>query len=326
MAATTNDSTSSMGALSRVLRSIAAGSGAAATATIFSNPVDVIKTRMQLQGELGRSTGRQYTSAISGMRQIFAEEGIRGIQAGLAPAMMFQLALNGVRLGAFPYLNSAFHQLYGVRHSVSESDHGRSAAGHSVAVAARLSAGLTSGVIGGALGHPLYLVKNRLQSIGKGAGGFTAVHKYDYKGPMDGLRRIYLEEGGFRALFRGVDAAVMRVGAGSAAQLASYETFKELFAGFGASGILLHTLASAGASVVITTIMAPFDVVSTRYMQSQKGSGHYSSPLDCFVKTARAEGARNLWRGAGALYLRLAPHTVLTFTFLEQFRLLLGVA
>jgi len=299
-------------------RALAAGACAAAAATVFSNPFDVVKTRMQLQGELGAKTGgAAYSSPISGLRQIFAEGGMRGVQAGLAPAIMFQVAMNGVRLGSFPYLSEGFQDMLGVRDADAE---GGTASTEAAKLTARLGAGMTAGVLGACIAQPFYLVKSRLQSAATGS--FRAVQSYDYKGPMDGLARIVRDDGGFAALFRGWDAAALRLGAGSAAQLTSYVMFKERVAEFGFSGLPLHAIASAGASMVVTACMTPFDVVSTRYMQSTKGSGRYSSPLDCFVKTARAEGARGLWKGAGALYLRLAPHTILTLTFLEQFRIL----
>jgi solute carrier family 25, member 34/35 len=233
--------------------------------------------------------------------------------------------MNGVRLGVFPYWNRALMSLFQVDPAGHES---HSASESARVVAARLLSGMGAGIVGAFVGHPMYLVKNRLQTISHSVSGqgFAARTQYNYKGTLDGLARIYREEGGVRALFRGWDAAAFRIGAGSAAQLASYETLKDLVARTtGLEGMKLHVASSAGASVFVTMCMTPFDVVSTRYMQSRSGSSLYSSPLDCFVKTARAEGVFGLWRGAGALYLRLAPHTILTLTFLEQFRSMLGL-
>ena len=44
----------------------------------------------------------------------------------------------------------------------------------------------------------------------------------------------------------------------------------------------------------------------------------YLGVLDCLGKTLKAEGVRGLMKGWLAQYLRLGPHTILTFVFLEQ--------
>jgi solute carrier family 25, member 34/35 len=77
------------------LKSLLAGSCASSCATLVSNPFEVVKTRMQLQGELGAHTGRQYSGPLSAFRAILMEEGMRGIQAGLAPAIAFQVRKHG---------------------------------------------------------------------------------------------------------------------------------------------------------------------------------------------------------------------------------------
>jgi solute carrier family 25 protein 34/35 len=66
--------------------------------------------------------------------------------------------------------------------------------------------------------------------------------------------------------------------------------------------------------------MNPFDVVSTRIYQSSGRQTVYHGVFDCFKKTIRTEGWTALQKGWLALYLRLGPHTILTFVFLEKIR------
>ena len=40
---------------------------------------------------------------------------------------------------------------------------------------------------------------------------------------------------------------------------------------------------------------------------------------DVLIKIVRKEGVPALWKGFTPCYLRIGPHTVLTFIFLEQF-------
>ena len=79
----------------------AIGGAAAACACFFTNPLEVMKTRMQLQGEL-RSRGHHavhYKNVFHAGYVIAKHDGILALQAGLVPGLWFQLVLNGYRFG-----------------------------------------------------------------------------------------------------------------------------------------------------------------------------------------------------------------------------------
>ncbi|KAG6380929.1 mitochondrial carrier domain-containing protein [Boletus reticuloceps] len=64
------------------------GGLAASIAVTFSNPPEVAKTRLQLQGELARNGGQKvYKNAIDVLAKTWRNEGIRGMQRGLGPAV-----------------------------------------------------------------------------------------------------------------------------------------------------------------------------------------------------------------------------------------------
>jgi len=71
--------------------------------------------------------------------------------------------------------------------------------------------------------------------------------------------------------------------------------------------------------------MTPFDVVSTRlYNQGTDTAGRgllYRGVGDCFMRTFTAEGIRGFYKGAGASYFRLGPHTVLSLVIWNQLQL-----
>lgn len=77
------------------------GGLAAVGAGFFTNPLEVVKTRMQLQGELhakGQHTVH-YKNIIHASYTIAKHDGMLALQAGLVPGLWFQLILNGTRLG-----------------------------------------------------------------------------------------------------------------------------------------------------------------------------------------------------------------------------------
>ena len=72
----------------------------------------------------------------------------------------------------------------------------------------------------------------------------------------------------------------------------------------------------------------PLDVVRNRlYNQPIGADGQgtlYAGAIDCAKQLLRNEGPLGLYRGFSSHYLRVGPHYVLTFTFLEQIKKALG--
>ncbi|XP_036322416.1 solute carrier family 25 member 35-like [Rhagoletis pomonella] len=77
-------------------------------ATLFTNPIDVIKTRIQLQGELAaRGTYVEpYKGIFHGLVTIARNDGLLGLQKGLVPTMYFQFVVNAFRLGIYSTANN----------------------------------------------------------------------------------------------------------------------------------------------------------------------------------------------------------------------------
>jgi solute carrier family 25 protein 34/35 len=80
----------------------------------------------------------------------------------------------------------------------------------------------------------------------------------------------------------------------------------------------VHLFSSLIASFAVTTFMNPPDVLSTRMYND--GARQYASYRDCCVQTIRTDGVRALFKGWTAHYLRLGPHTILTFMIWEQLK------
>lgn len=87
----------------RDLTDLLMGGVSAMFATLFTNPIEVVKTRLQLQGEL-KARGHHavfYKNVPHGLYVIARTEGLVALQSGLPAMLGFQFFLNTFRYGLF---------------------------------------------------------------------------------------------------------------------------------------------------------------------------------------------------------------------------------
>lgn len=288
------------------------GGVAACGAGLFTNPLEVAKTRMQLQGELARRC--QYTihykNVLHAFYTIAKVDGLLALQKGLMPALWYQFVMNGIRLGAYQWLDSR---------GFTRDNQDR------VSLPFAVAAGAITGCLGASAGSPFYMIKVQLQAMAKKE--IAVGYQHQHNGMQAAFEIIY-KQNGLRGLWRGVSSAVARVTVGSAAQLTTFSFCKEYienFQMFSKDSWLNSVAASVVSGAVTVFFMTPFDVVSTRiYNQGTDASGRgllYKNVLDCFLKTLQKEGIWGFYKGWGASMFRLGPHTVLSLVFWSQLQI-----
>lgn len=107
---------------------------------------------------------------------------------------------------------------------------------------------------------------------------------------------------------------------GSAAQLATFSRSKQLVAEqeiVPTGGWLESLVAGFVSGIAVTAAMTPFDVISLRLYNQQvdpvTGRGAlYRGFFDCVTKMARTEGPLGFYKGWGACYFRIGPHSTLS--------------
>ena len=70
---------------------LAAGFIAGTVTSSLINPLDVVKTRLQVQDSQSPSTAgkpKPYRNFVHGLRQVYVEEGVRGYVRGLVPKLV----------------------------------------------------------------------------------------------------------------------------------------------------------------------------------------------------------------------------------------------
>ena len=169
----------------------------------------------------------------------------------------------------------------------------------------------TSGFLGGIAGNPADVLNVRMQNDRS----LPEAQRRNYKNALEGIIRVTKEEG-WRALFRGVGANSTRAVLMTASQLASYDSFKRALRDKlrMKDGLTTHFTASLMAGFVATTVCSPVDVIKTRVMSASQQEGIFA----LLRRIYRQEGVRWSFRGWVPSFIRLGPHTVATFIFLEQ--------
>ena len=72
---------------------------------------------------------------------------------------------------------------------------------------------------------------------------------------------------------------------------------------------------------IATMLTQPLEVLKTRAMNAKPGE--FKGPMDLIKFTAR-QGPQAFFKGFIPAFVRLGPHTILTFVFKEQLRLNFG--
>lgn len=172
----------------------------------------------------------------------------------------------------------------------------------------------TSGFLGGLAGNPADVLNVRMQHDKS----LPPEKRRNYKHVIHGLVRMVREEG-VTSLWRGVWPNSARAVLMTASQLASYDAFKRLLITNAnmSDNLKTHFTASFLAGFVATTICSPVDVIKTRIMsashtETRQGLG------ELIKEIYRKEGVTWVFRGWVPSFIRLGPHTIATFLFLEQ--------
>ncbi|KAL1138211.1 hypothetical protein AAG570_009902 [Ranatra chinensis] len=276
------------------------GALSAIGAGVFTNPLEVVKTRFQLQGEL-RKRGNysvHYRNFIHAGYVIAKVDGITALQKGLVPALCHQWAED---------------------RNLHLKENGE------ISLAKSMAIGGVMGAIGSFTGSPLYLVKTRLQA--QSDNRIAVGHQHHVAGLRHALITAYHQEG-IRGLWRGVGGSIPRMVVGSSSQLGTFficREFLEKNEHFRIERGLLNTfLASMMGGVVVAITMGPLDVISTRlYNQGVDCHGKgllYSSYMDCVKKMWYTEGFQGFYKGIIPCYMRIGPHTVLCMVFWDQLK------
>ncbi|KAL3527516.1 hypothetical protein ACH5RR_012172 [Cinchona calisaya] len=317
------------------LKGFVEGGIASIVAGCSTHPLDLIKVRMQLQGEsnvpnpaiqtlrpaLAFNPAAQHVShihvpspplppppprvgLISVGVKIVQQEGITALFSGVSATVLRQTLYSTTRMGLYDVLKQKWTDPQS----------------NKMALERKIAAGLIAGAVGAAVGNPADVAMVRMQADGR----LPLAQRRNYKSVVDAISQMAKNEG-VASLWRGSSLTVNRAMLVTASQLASYDQIKEsiLETALMKDGLGTHVTASFAAGFVAAVASNPVDVIKTRVMSMKVEPGMappYSGALDCAMKTIRAEGPLALYKGFIPTISRQGPFTVVLFVTLEQIR------
>ncbi|KAJ0979371.1 hypothetical protein J5N97_014845 [Dioscorea zingiberensis] len=276
----------------------AAGSFGGIVEACCLQPIDVIKTRLQLD-----RTG-QYRGILHCGTTVVRTEGVRALWKGLTPFATHLTLKYALRLGSNALLQSAF----------KDSDTGH------LSQRGRVASGFGAGVLEALLiVTPFEVVKIRLQQQ-KG----LSPELLKYKGPVHCARMIIREEGLF-GLWAGAAPTVMRNGTNQAAMFTAKNAFDGiLWKKHEGDGRVLQPWQSMISGFLAGTVgpicTGPFDVVKTRLMAQSKSGGDmkYKGMIHAIRTIYVEEGLLTLWKGLLPRLMRIPPGQAIMWAVADQ--------
>ncbi|RMZ52788.1 hypothetical protein APUTEX25_000907 [Auxenochlorella protothecoides] len=281
-------------AASPTVKAIAGSLGGIMEAVLLQ-PIDVIKTRLQLD-----SRGR-YSGIFHCGRTIAAEEGVRSLWKGLTP-FVGQLTLKyALRMGSNAFFLEMLRDKEGRLTNTS-----------------RLLAGLGAGVSEAMLiVTPFEVVKTRLQQQ---RGTDKALLKY--KGPVHTAMLGAREEGPMK-LWAGATATTIRQGSNQMSMFWGKSVADGLIWGKrDGDGKVLTPVQSAAsgflAACIGPVLNNPMDVVKTRMQAATRSGAGYAGFADCLLTVGRTEGIGALWKGLTPRLARTPPGQAIVWAVSDQ--------
>ncbi|SCV03183.1 LAMI_0H06128g1_1 [Lachancea mirantina] len=261
----------------------AAGAVAGISEILVMYPLDVVKTRMQLQVSGG--SGPQYNGVVDCLKQIVAKDGFSRLYKGISSPVVMEAPKRATKFAC----NDEFQKIYKREFGVEKLTQGLS-----------ILSGASAGCCEAFVVVPFELVKIRLQDASS-----------TYAGPIDVVRKIIQKEG-VLAMYNGLESTLWRHGVWNAgyfgiifqvrsllpeAKTKSKQTANDLLAG---------TIGGTIGSLMST----PFDVVKSRVQNTAVVAGQarkYNWSWPSLFTIYNEEGFRALYKGFVPKVLRLGP-------------------
>lgn len=272
------------------LRDVLAGAGGGVVCTLVCSPLDVAKTRLQVQGFLGL---HKYHGLRGTLSTIWREEGLRGLYRGLEPSLL-----------TIPLFWAIYFPIYdGIKAKLKEW-HPASSLLHPTLGA------VGAAVVADVVSNPFWVVRTRMMTDIYHGNQVEKMHTF-------AIIRSIFEREGFAGMYKGLGASLLGL-SHVAIQFPIYEKLKTMAKDRrGSTDLTAADLitASAVSKLVASSLTYPHEVVRSR-MQDCRGKEGFGL-LEIMVTIWRHEGVRGFYQGIGVNLARVLPACISTFVSFE---------
>ncbi|KAI0305521.1 mitochondrial carrier [Multifurca ochricompacta] len=301
---------------------IAGGIAGAASRSVVS-PLERLKIIQQVQP---RNSGKQYTGVWRSLVRMWKEEGLKGLMRGNGINCVRIIPYSAVQFTTYEQLKKWF------------TSNGKK----QLDTPTRLTSGALAGITSVCTTYPLDLVRSRLSiatasmlattSTPSAAGMSSsspsqlrlasALHTSARPLPSEltmwGMTlKVMREEGGVKALYRGLVATAMGVAPYVGINFTAYETLRGFITPPGKNSVTRKLTCGALAGSISQTLTYPFDVLRRKMQVVGMGSGalgyQYNGALDAARVIIRTEGIRGMYRGLWPNLLKVSPSIATSF-------------
>ncbi|CAN8065104.1 unnamed protein product [Agarophyton chilense] len=279
------------------LSQFGAGALAGFINTLILSPLDVVKTRLQVQGSASFAT-HKYNGLFHALSRMLKEEGFASYYRGLS-ASLWAFVPNWA---IYWYAYESFKRAY-------------TPPGKNSTPMVHVFSALSAGGITAVTTAPFWTLKSRLQVDFHSASGGSK-----YRSVPHGFRKIIREEG-VSALYKGLTPTLLGLGH-VAIQFPLYEHLKSTLSQGNEDDVQAsHVLvASSVSKIAASAVFYPHEVLRTRIQVDTSAATRILEPkkmANLMKDIMKRDGAMGFYRGFVVNLMRTVPACMLTFTSYE---------
>ncbi|EON65142.1 hypothetical protein W97_04379 [Coniosporium apollinis CBS 100218] len=270
------------------------GAVAGATGAVLANalvyPLDIVKTRLQVQGKRSSqasdsnpATSDHYDSTLDAISKIVSSEGLSGLYAGMAGSLIGVGSTNF----AYFYWYSVIRSLYLARQTTPVPP----------STAVELSLGAAAGAVAQLFTIPVAVVTTRQQTQ----------PRHERKGLIATGREVVDSEDGWTGLWRGLKASLVLV-VNPAITYGAYQRLKDVLFPGKKNLKPWEAFALGAMSKALATIVTQPLIVAKVGLQSRPPPSRNGKPFKSFIEVMQYiiehEGPLGLFKGIGPQILK----------------------